>query len=131
MIAYLEDPRVQQQGLVGLMGIADQATVLAKQMDNAIKALRVQVLVYLAHSVLFLCVTAPIAYKLISLLNNQIYSLVSYSTYLKCSSLSQGSATRSGGLLPWQSSGCCEKSAQPDPESDANEYHYLHQSHST
>ena len=76
MLVYLDDPSTRQQGVVALLQISDKASILAQQLDKAVESVRIVVLVYMAHAVLFLCILVPVAFKLISLLNGQIHSLV-------------------------------------------------------
>ena len=77
LIEQLSRPEARQQGLMGLLALQDQAELLFVQSEKSVDAVRVQCLVYLAHASLYFAILAPVASKLVSLLNNQIYSLVS------------------------------------------------------
>lgn len=75
LIAALSQTAAQQKGLVSLLSLQSEVELLFLQLDRSVQALRWQCLVYLGHAALFFCTLTPIAWKLISLLNNQIFSL--------------------------------------------------------
>lgn len=77
LIEQLSQPSARQQGLMGLLALKDQAALLFAQSAKSVDAVRIQCLVYLGHACLYFAILAPVASKLVSLLNNQIYSLVS------------------------------------------------------
>lgn len=76
LIARLSRPEARQQGLMGLLALKSQAELLFQQLEKSVDAVRYQCLVYLGHAAVYLLLLLPVAGKLISLLNNQIYGLV-------------------------------------------------------
>ena len=76
MITYLGSTAAQNLGIMALAGISGPYQTLMNQLDKAQEAIRIVILVYLGHCALYALLLAPVAYKLIKLLDSQIASLV-------------------------------------------------------
>lgn len=77
MLEYLNLPSVTSAGFPALTSLLPQAQLLLVENERATHALRVQLLVWVSLSVVYAVVSFTVGWKLFSLLNQQISSLVS------------------------------------------------------
>lgn len=78
MLSLLSTTEIQQAGLLGIAQLTPYAEDLISQRDTAETYLRVSLLVWLGHAVLYIIILAPTSLKLYALLAEQIAALVSF-----------------------------------------------------
>ena len=76
MLSYLGTDAAREGGILALATLSGPTEVLAGQLKKAEEALRILVLVYMAHCAIFILILGPVSIKLTRLLNAKIANLV-------------------------------------------------------